>query len=147
MAVATRDLGFGQLAPGPQPPWDRSRPRLRVVRPQQRTRPRSAAVYVRRRIAVAALAFGVVAGVVAISAQLLAPPAVTGRPTVPVTAPVADPAPATVLVEAGDTLWDLVGPLAPEGASRHEWIARVTQLNDLDPLRLAPGTVIRLPRR
>lgn len=50
-----------------------------------------------------------------------------------------------VVVGEGDTLWDLVLPYAPAGADAHEWVARVAAANDVEPLGLRPGDVLRVP--
>lgn len=112
-----------------------ARPR---ARPAQRSgaradaRPGRAATRLRRRgVGVLALL------VVAVLAVLL-----LGRGAVG--AELAEP-PAQVVVQPGETVWDLVGPYVPAGTDRSVYAATVAEANDVDPRRLPPGTVLRLP--
>lgn len=163
MAVATRDLGHAGHAGHAAPTGQRrrgagprtcacsqagvGRPRLRLVHGSERSVRPNRAVYLRRRLVVGAVILGLVAtGVWAVGVATADPGPVAERRPPPVAfeeVPVRGGD--ELVVGRGDTLWDLVGPLAPSGESRHAWIARVVEENDLDPLRLEPGTVVRLP--
>ena len=160
MAAAFQDLAAsrpgGQVPgrPGPRP----CRPALRVVVGGKRARRRDARaeVYRRRRRVATLLAAGVVvaAWIAGQSWVATSTPTSPDRTTATVTAGSATALGAEgtapqgeVVIKAGDTLWDLVGPLAPSGTSRQAWIARVVEENGLDPGRLVPGAVIRLPPR
>lgn len=52
-----------------------------------------------------------------------------------------------VVVSRGETVWDLAVAHAPAGEHRQVYVAEVLARNDVDPARLLPGTVLRLPRR
>lgn len=52
---------------------------------------------------------------------------------------------ATVVVGPGDTIWDLATANRPPGTEPSTYVAEVVALNSLDPSRLRPGTVLRLP--
>lgn len=51
----------------------------------------------------------------------------------------------TVVVGAGETLWEVAGPYAPENVEPHVWARRVAQANGLEPGSIRPGTQLRLP--
>lgn len=53
---------------------------------------------------------------------------------------------ATVVVGAGETVWDIANAYRPEGQSAHGYVARVLRYNDIDAAAVAPGTVLQLPR-
>lgn len=101
-----------------------------------------------RRVAALALlvAAAVVAGVV-IGRGPVEASAVPGAPAADAgTAAAADVATGTVLVVGpGETIWGLVAAHAPDGVAPAAYVAEVVAVNDVDPLRVAPGTVIRLP--
>lgn len=169
MAVALEELnGYvgGRACPGGRP----SRPRLRVVGPDDgrygrsgqgstssaaRTRPARppSAVYRRRRVAVgllAAVSVGVMMAVVSLagahSTAVAEAPSTVQRSVTPAV-PMVEAAirPTTVVIAPGETVWTRVGGLAPDGMDRREWVARVLELNDVDPLAVAPGTTLQLP--
>lgn len=93
----------------------------------------SSAVYHRRQAMVAVVALAVAVAVVVTVAG-------TGQ-----SSDSAPAAPAVVVVEAGDTLWDLALPHVPAGVHPTAFMARVAADNDVDPRHLEPGTVLRLP--
>lgn len=51
----------------------------------------------------------------------------------------------TVVVRAGDTLWDLAAAHGPAGAHRAVYAAEIAAANELDARALRPGQVLRLP--
>ena len=53
--------------------------------------------------------------------------------------------PPTIMVESGDTLWDIAARARP---SRDAWasIAEIRRLNHLDGYSLTPGQILILPR-
>lgn len=53
---------------------------------------------------------------------------------------------ATVVVGAGETVWDIANAYLPAGQSAHGYVARVLRYNDIDAAAVAPGTVLQLPR-
>lgn len=54
--------------------------------------------------------------------------------------------PARVVVQPGDTLWDLALAHVPAGEDPLDYVARVVAANSADAGRLQPGSVVRLPR-
>jgi nucleoid-associated protein YgaU len=56
----------------------------------------------------------------------------------------APPAPASVTVQAGDTLWSIAGRVAPQRDSRAE-VAALQRANHLSGVDLLPGQVLRVP--
>lgn len=52
---------------------------------------------------------------------------------------------ATVVVGAGETVWDIATAYRPAGESAHGYVARVLRYNDIDAAAVAPGTVLQLP--
>ncbi len=59
------------------------------------------------------------------------------------TAPVA---PIQVVVQPGDTIWDMARQHAPAGMSTLEYVMLVEQHNDVRSGALLPGTVLELPQ-
>jgi hypothetical protein len=59
-------------------------------------------------------------------------------------APPAAPERVAVLGE-GATIWDLAVAHAPPGADVGVYALEIVAANDIDPLRAAPGTLVRLP--
>ena len=57
--------------------------------------------------------------------------------------PPADPI--VVVVQPGDTLWQLARDHAPAGMATLEYVALVEQANDVRAGRLLPGTPLQLP--
>lgn len=53
---------------------------------------------------------------------------------------------ATVVVGAGETVWDIAADYVPAGETTHGYVARVLRFNDIDAAAVAPGTVLQLPR-
>jgi NAD/NADP transhydrogenase alpha subunit len=53
---------------------------------------------------------------------------------------------ATVVVGAGETVWDIAANYVPAGETAHGYVARVLRYNDIDAAAVAPGTVLQLPR-
>lgn len=100
-------------------------------------RRRSDRVLRRRRVA-AGVAVAVVVGMVGMASG--------GAPSALRTDPVAATVPpATVVVQAGDTLWAVVAPHVPPGAHPMAYAVEVAAYNNLDPLAVPAGTVVRLP--
>lgn len=92
----------------------------------------------RRRRVAAGVAVAVVIGVVGLASG--------GAPTALRTDPAAGTAPpATVVVGAGDTLWAVVADHVPPGADPMAYAVEVAAYNNLDPLAVPAGTVVRLP--
>lgn len=58
--------------------------------------------------------------------------------------PPADPV--VVVVQPGDTLWDLARDHAPAGMATLEYVMLVEQVNDVRAGRLLPGTPLQLPQ-
>lgn len=56
------------------------------------------------------------------------------------------PAPVTVVVAPGDTVWELARDHRPDHVSVNEYAATVLAHNDLDATAVVPGTVVELPR-
>jgi LysM repeat protein len=92
-----------------------------------------AAVYLRRRVAVAALAMGIV----------LAGSGLVRGSTPPVAS--TPDAPRSVQVTAGLTLWEVARDHAAPGTDLRAYVAEILRLNDLDAPP-GPGTRIKLPR-
>lgn len=131
------------LQPGTARPCA-TRPHLRSVRPAERHtgavhRPHPAPVYRRRRAGVAAGIAAVIGAVVVGLGSGGAPSALQDAPTA------ADAAPATVVLEADQTIWDLILPHTPAGAHPMAYAIEVAAYNEIDPRAVAPGTVLRLP--
>lgn len=58
----------------------------------------------------------------------------------------ASPAAVTaVVVERGDTVWDMAARHASPGVDRIGYVRRVVELNGVDASALQPGTVLLLP--
>jgi hypothetical protein len=116
--------------------------RARQRRERGQRRP-AGAVYLRRRIAAAVIVVGLVA---AGWGGARAAAALAGHPADPLWS-----APAIheqrVVVAPGDTVWSLVGPLAPAGVDQRAWVAEVLAHNDIRAGTLAPGSVLRIPVR
>lgn len=55
-------------------------------------------------------------------------------------------APVVVVVQPGDTLWDLARDHAPAGMATLEYVLLVEQVNDVRAGRLLPGTPLQLPQ-
>lgn len=120
------------------PAGPRRIPRRVVSTP--RARP-SRAVYRRRRLVVLAVVAATVS-VPALAAGTIG--ATPGRaPAMP--APAAPPV--RVVVEPGDTVWDLAAARLPAGEDLQGYVAEVVERNRVDATALAPGTVLLLPRR
>lgn len=121
MAVALRDLEHGR----------RTRPALRVVPP---TPPTPRGTYWRRRAAILLLLITVALG------SFAATRAIIGGPNV--AAPAVE---VTVVVTAGQTLWDLAGRYAGPEVDRSAWVAMVASRNGIDPQGVRPGTPVAVP--
>ncbi|HZA20104.1 MAG TPA: LysM peptidoglycan-binding domain-containing protein [Actinomycetota bacterium] len=101
--------------------------------PAARVRARAAArrrMMIRRR-----LVLGSVAASVIVATLLGGGTGVASRPG----------APRAVVVEAGETLWDIAGAHAPSGIDPRAYVDAVVELNDLDGAPEA-GQRLRLPR-
>ncbi len=61
-------------------------------------------------------------------------------------ADVSPAAPITVVVQPGDTLWDLARAHAPAGVATMEYVMRVEADNGVRAAVLLPGSVLRLPQ-
>jgi LysM domain-containing protein len=125
MAIALRELERG-----------RSRPPLRVVpapMPHQPPRPPHQ-VYWRRRVLALAIA------VLLVVAAVTAGRAVRGGRTEP-----AGRIQTTVVVAAGETLWDIAARYAPAGRDLNTWVAEVADANGVDAQQLQPGTPVVVP--
>lgn len=99
--------------------------------PRYATRGRSSAAIRRRRSAAVAALVAVTVGGLALRSDA---------------APATAPAPVTVVVAPGDTVWDLALAHLPPGSSPHAYVAEVLARNDVDAAAVRPGTVLRLPR-
>jgi nucleoid-associated protein YgaU len=55
------------------------------------------------------------------------------------------PPPATHVVAAGDSLWNLAASVAPEGADLRRVVDHILELNGLDDATIYPGQRILLP--
>ncbi|HSK90025.1 MAG TPA: LysM peptidoglycan-binding domain-containing protein [Euzebyales bacterium] len=122
MAVALKDLDHGRRPPS-----------LRVV-PVPPAAPTPPAVYWARRAVVLLAVCAVV---------LLTVLAVRG-----VTARVEDPVARTnlvVVVEPGQTLWDIAATYAPDDRDLVAWTAEIADFNDIDAQSLAAGTPLVIP--
>lgn len=54
-------------------------------------------------------------------------------------------APEAVVVAPGETVWDLSARYLPAGRGLADYVAEVVDQNAVDPLTVAPGTVLYLP--
>jgi nucleoid-associated protein YgaU len=141
----------------PQAPATSSVPTLRLVRSGPLCAPR--AVYLRRRVAVAAFALVLLALVVTAAVSLLdsAPASTTVRVGTPTSATgtvlVADPAAfgssgealpqgAVYVVRPGDTLWSIARAVAPD-ADVTETAARLAELNGSSALQVGQRLHLR----
>jgi len=120
MAVALRDLER-----------DPRRSHLRVI-PAPAPTPRYV-YWLRRTLAIFA-ALGVLLGVVGVVN------AVTGEPAEPVAR-----TNVTVVVEPGQTLWDIAAQYAPADRDRTAWAADIAEVNDIDARAIQPGTPLLIP--
>ncbi len=125
MAVALRDLERGRR---------QRRPVLRVVHPQPPAPPTRRAVYWRRRLVVLAVVLAVTLGSVMIAGAVVSSTAMSPARVE-----------MTVVVSAGETLWDIARRYAPATADRSAWVADVAASNDVDPAAVQPGTPIVVP--
>lgn len=57
-----------------------------------------------------------------------------------------DAAPLRVVVQEGDTVWDLALAHLPAGADLTSYVLDVAALNAVDPGSLRPGTILDFPR-
>lgn len=55
------------------------------------------------------------------------------------------PAAEVVVVEAGQTLWDIAAATVPAGGNLEEHLGRLLDANDVEPSRLEPGAVVVVP--
>ena len=53
----------------------------------------------------------------------------------------------SVVVQRGDTVWDLARAHAPSDSDHMAYVAEVVALNDVRPGTLRPGMILRLPVR
>jgi len=51
----------------------------------------------------------------------------------------------SVMVSAGDTLWEIADTNKPTSRSIRQYIADIRAINDIDPGNLYPGQVINVP--
>lgn len=109
----------------------------RPTAPAPLARP-SRAVYRRRRLAVLAAAVTTVSSLATVAG---ATGATAGRALPP------PPPPARVVVEPGDTVWDLAAARLPAGEDLRGYVAEVVERNRVDATALPPGSVLLLPRR
>lgn len=126
------------LPPGPDGP---SRPQLRVLEGGRAPARLARQVVYRRRRLVAVVLVAALLAVATLLAQaaaaaLLQQPAPQTAPGVPAEAP------ATVVVQPGDTLWSLAAEIAPDTDPRIT-VDRLVGLNGGAPL--VPGQVLELP--
>ena len=121
MAVALRDFDHG-----------RQRPSLRLVPPP--ARPPRHVYWLRRALALAVLAGLLLAiGGVVRAMAVAGPEEVLGRTNL------------TVVVEPGQTLWDLAERYAPEGRDLVEWADEIARANGLDGRTLQAGMPLQIP--
>jgi len=109
----------------------RPRPALRLVPPP---RPSRAVFIVRRVLVLVVLAFAVVVGA-----------AVAGGRGAE--ADLADPVAGHVVLQPGDTLWDVAIATAPDGVDARDQLARLRELNGFGGGALEPWTVVLIPAR
>lgn len=122
-----------ELAPGGVRRAPRRVPRPIGPAPSARPPP---AVYRRRRLAVLTAAVATVSSLAV---------AVTGqRAGGALPAP---PPPARVVVEPGDTVWDLAAARLPAGEDLRGYVAEVVERNRVESTAIAPGSVLVFPRR
>lgn len=125
MAVALRDLERGDA---------QRHPTLRVVHGRPQLPPTPPGVYrVRRLLVLAVIVIAVISVGVAVRAVAFAEP------------PVHDRVEVTVVVQAGETLWDVARRYAPSNADRSAWVAELADRNAVDPGVIQPGTPIVVP--
>lgn len=96
-------------------------------------RRRAQRTYLVRRMMVAVLATALIAGIFSL-ASAPGGSEVASRPG----------APSSVVVEPGDTLFDLAVRYAPAGADRNAYVDEIMALNHVSGVA-APGTSLRLP--
>ena len=121
MAVALRDFDRGG-----------QRPRLRLVPPP--ARPPRHVFWLRRALALAVLAaLLVVVGGVVRAMTASGPDETLGRTNL------------TVVVEPGQTLWDLAERYAPEGRDLVEWADEIARANGLEGRTLQAGMPLQVP--
>ncbi|CAN5499695.1 hypothetical protein BH23ACT7_BH23ACT7_05800 [soil metagenome] len=133
MAAAVWELTGhgGRVTARPGPPG--SAPARPHVDPRTQAR-RAAPGYGRRRLAAVVLLALAALAPVAVPRWSTDPPSATG------------PAPVTVVVRPGDTVWSLALPHTPAGTGPMEYVAQVVEFNGVDARALTPGAVLRLPR-
>ena len=103
---------------------------IRIARARARRAQRG---LVARRLAVWGVALSLTGGVIAMS-SLSQPPVVTSRPE----------APATVVAQPGETLWDLAERYAAEGSDPHAYVDQIAALNGVRGV-VPPGAELELP--
>ena len=54
--------------------------------------------------------------------------------------------PAVVVVQPGDTIWELAQAHAPAGTSTQDYVMQVVAHNEVRATALRPGSVLELPR-
>lgn len=110
----------------------------------------SARVHRRRRAVALALVVLLAAigglGARTVSAGGLAPARSAPSSPAPPSAAASMPAFDTVVVGAGDTVWDLARAHLPGDRSLAAYVAEILRANDVNATALVPGTVLRLPR-
>lgn len=132
----------------PVPRADRSRPvrtgtgRRPAVGPMAPAglAPVSAAQAARRRVAVSSC-FAALVTAVALGLSGLGSPAATATASTPTTSPVAT----TVVVQPGQTVWQVAAEHAPVGVTTADYVARLVQHNGLDGGTVEAWQVLRLP--
>lgn len=130
MAVVAWELAPAGVCGAPRPASRRATP-APPARPQR-------AVYRRRRLAVLAAAVMTASSLAAVAG---ATGATAGR------ALPAPPPPARVVVEPGDTVWDLAAARLPAGEDLRGYVAEVVDRNRVDATALPAGSVLVFPRR
>lgn len=138
VAVAWQHAPAGLDRPRPRPVPAGARRAPAMQRREQPGAGRRAHRALRGRRAAAGFAVAVAVGMVGMASG--------GAPSPLRTDPAAGTAPpATVVVQAGDTLWAVVADHAPAGADPMAYAVEVAAYNNLDPLAVPAGTVVRLP--
>lgn len=126
-ATSTAPRRVPARRPGPRPP-------LRLI-----VSPPSRAVYWRRRVVVA------LAAVLLLGAVVTAVGALASRTFVPT--PAAERVAGHVVVEPGQTLWQVAVASAPDGVDPRAQLAAIQDLNGFDGGDVAAWTVVLLPAR
>lgn len=50
-----------------------------------------------------------------------------------------------IYIESGDTLWSIASKYVPDNEEIRKFIYEIRQLNDIEPSKLQPGQVLKIP--